>query len=64
MTNEDEHVTLRLCKIFSKEEIVHCKECVNCKQFYGELYCNVPMDADNTSVLVKPDDFCSRGRRK
>lgn len=64
MMSEDERVTLRLCKIFSKEEIVHCKECINCVHVDCGLYCVAPMEADDTCVLVKPDDFCSRGKKE
>lgn len=47
------------------ENVVHCHECMKnwTNPDSGKLWCKSPMGAMGC-VMVKPDDFCSRGERK
>lgn len=43
-------------------EVVRCKDCKNCShdKIFGHYWCN----RMHSTYKVKPDDFCSYGKRK
>ena len=56
---------IRFIEALRNQIPVRCKDCKYCKvDQRGSLFCDIMYEYDGVSEIVKPDDFCSWGKKE